>query len=225
LSDAVRGLAAAESIRCVVLRGAGDQSFSVGADTAEISATRSNSKQARSYAFLVREALQALAACRHPTLALIQGTCEAEALALAAVCDMRICSASSTFALPAARLGATLDVAELAAVLAIAGRAATLEMLLEGRVLSAPEAYSRRVVNRVVADPEIEQAGQATAGLIASGAPLAARWNKQFVSRLSIAGQLDDVDVAETFACFDSEDYRIGVDAAVRNSTPRFNGR
>ena len=225
LGEAMRGLAADAAVRCIVLRGAGGRDFSLGADVTEFAVQRANSGQARSYAALVRTALQSVAVCPYPTLAQIQGACEAEALALAAVCDMRICSASSTFALPASRLGATLDAAELAAVLALAGQAATLEMLLEGRPLSASEAYRKRLVSRVVADANIETEVQATAARIAAGAPLVARWNKQFVARLSIATELGDTEPDDAFACFDSEDYRIGVDAAVSNSRPRFNGR
>ncbi len=225
LAEVMRGLAADEALRCIVLRGAGDRAFSMGADVTEFAVQRSNSAQAQSYAALVRGALHSVAACRHPTLARIQGACEAEALALAAVCDMRICGESSVFALPAARLGTTLGGAEVTAVLAIAGQAVILEMLLEGRVLSAQDAYRRRLVNRVVADAEIEEAVRATAGRIASGAPLAARWNKQFVARLTAAAERGDTEPDQAFACFDSEDHRIGIDAAVRNVKPRFSGR
>lgn len=225
LGEAMDGLARDAAVRCVVLRGAGGRAFSAGADVTEFAAQRANSNQARSYAGLIRTALQSVAACPQPTLALIQGACEAEALALAAICDLRICGASSTFSLPSARLGSTLDAAELAPLLAIAGQAAILEILLEARTLSASEAYRKRLVNRVVADAEIETEIQATTARIAAGAPLAARWNKRFVARVGAAAEAGGAAPDGAFACFDSEDYRIGIVAAVRNVKPEFSGR
>jgi enoyl-CoA hydratase len=225
LGAAMRELAEDDDPRCIVLRGAGDQVFSVGADIAEFAAARSNSEQARAYAALVGAALQSVAGCRHPTLALIRGMCQSEALALAAVCDMRICAESSTFSLPAGRLGVALGASELAAIYGIAGQAATLELLLEGRAFSAAEAYLRRMVNRVVPDAEVESEAYAAAGRIGAGAPLAASWNKRFVERLTVGAEIADANLEAGFACFDTEDYKIGLQAFLNNAKPEFKGR
>ena len=64
------------------------------------------------------------------------------------------------------------------------GRAATLEILLEGRVFGAGEAKDKGLVNRVVPDGEVETEAYATAERIAEGAPLVARWHKRFLERL-----------------------------------------
>lgn len=223
LGGAMHDLAADVSLRCVVLRGAGDRAFSVGADVAEFADVCSSAKQARDYSAVVRDALDAVATCRHPTLALIQGACQSEGLALAAVCDLRICSEASRFSLPGGRFGIPLGPEALAAIRRVAGLAATLEMLLEGGAFSGAEAYRRRLVNRVAAATDAE--AYAIAGRIAAGAPLAARWNKQFIARLAVGAAPAGAELDQGWACFDTDDYATGLAALMKGTKPGFKGR
>src|SRR5690606_3475320 len=66
-------LDADESLRCIVLSGAGGKAFSVGADIAEFPEVRRDAGQARRYAKLVNGALTAVGTCRHPVVAAIHG--------------------------------------------------------------------------------------------------------------------------------------------------------
>jgi enoyl-CoA hydratase len=225
LRDAMRELSADESPRCIVLRGAGGKAFAAGADISEFATERAKAKQASAYGSLIHEAMQSVAQCRHPTLALIEGACIGGGLEIAAMCDMRICGASSRFGVPINRLGLTMAYGELQGLLALAGRAVTLEMLLEGRVFDAAEAYHKGLVNRVVPDADVQRESYAAAGRIAAGAPLVARWHKQFVDRLSVQAQIQPEVWAEGYACFDTEDYREGVEAFLAKRKPQFTGR
>ena len=225
LRDTMRELGGDESLRCVVLRGSGEKAFAAGADISEFATERANAVQAKEYGDLIHEAMQAVAQCRHPTVALIQGACIGGGLEIAAMCDLRICGASSRFGVPINRLGLTMAYGELEGLLALAGRAVTLEILLEGRVFDADEAYSKRLVNKVVPDGEVEREAYATAKRIAAGAPLVARWHKQFIERLTVRAALTPEEWDEGFACFDTEDYREGVAAFLAKRKPRFTGR
>jgi enoyl-CoA hydratase len=225
LGAAMHELSADASLRCVVLRGAGDQAFAAGADIAEFATERADSKQASAYGALIHEAMQAVARCRHPTVALIEGACIGGGLEIAAMCDMRICGTSSRFGVPVNRLGLTMAYGELQGLLELVGRAVALEILLEGRVFDAAEAYAKKLVNRVVPDDEVESEAYATAERIAAGAPLVARWHKQFIDRLSVRAQLAPEEWSEGFACFDTEDYREGVEAFLAKRKPLFKGR
>jgi enoyl-CoA hydratase len=87
------------------------------------------------------------------------------------------------------------------------------------------EAYRRRMVNRVVPDAEVESEAYAAAGRIGAGAPLAASWNKRFVERLTVGAEVADAKLEAGFARFDTEDYKIGLQAFLKNAKPEFKGR
>ncbi len=225
LGEVLRELSADDALRCIVLRGAGDQAFAAGADISEFASERADTKQAKQYGNLVHDTMQSVAQCRHPTVALIQGACIGGGLEIAAMCDLRICGEASRFGVPINRLGLTMAYGELQGLLALAGRAVALEILLEGRVFDAQEAFRKRLVNRVVPDGKVEEEAYACAARIAAGAPLVARWHKQYIERLAVTAQLSPDERDEGFACFDTEDYKEGVDAFLNKRKPDFKGK
>ncbi len=224
LGEVMRRLSADDSLRCVVLRGAGGKAFAAGADIAEFAGERADARQAKGYGELIHATMQAVAQCKHPTVALIEGACVGGGLEIAAMCDMRVCGSSSRFGVPINKLGLTMGYGELAGLLALVGRAVALEILLEGRVFTAEEAYRKGLVNRVVPDTEVEKESYALARRIADGAPLVARWHKQFIERLTPGVAIPPAEWDEGFACFDTADYREGVRAFLAKTKPDFKG-
>jgi enoyl-CoA hydratase/carnithine racemase len=225
LGAVMRELSADDALRCIVLRGAGEKAFAAGADIAEFASERANSKQAKPYGNLIHETMQAVARCRHPTVAMIKGACVGGGLEIAAMCDLRVCGNSSRFGIPVNKLGLTMAYGELTGLLALVGRAVALEILLEGRVFEADEAYRKGLVNRVVPDDQVEAEASAAARRIAEGAPLVNRWHKQFIERLTVTAQIPPADWDEGFACFDTADYKEGVAAFLAKRKPDFKGR
>lgn len=225
LGDAMRSLSADDTLRCIVLRGAGGKAFAAGADIAEFATERADSRQACGYGELIHSTMKAVGQCRHPTVALIEGACVGGGLEIAAMCDLRICGTSSRFGVPISKLGLTMGYGELAGLLALVGRAVTLEILLEGRVFKAAEAFHKGLVNRVVADGDVEKEAYALARRIADGAPLVARWHKQFIERLTPCADIPASEWDQGFACFDTEDYKEGVRAFLAKTKPDFRGR
>ena len=225
LGEALRDLSADDALRCVVVRGAGEKAFAAGADIAEFARERADARQAREYGRLIHDTMQAIARCRHPTVALIRGACVGGGLEIAAMCDLRVCGESSRFGIPVNRLGLTMAYGELMGLLALVGRAVALEILLEGRVFDAGEALRKGLVNRVVPDDKVEDEAYATARRIAEGAPLVNRWHKQFIERLAVRAEIAPAEWDEGFACFDTGDYREGVAAFLAKRKPDFKGR
>ena len=225
LGAVMRELSADDTLRCVVLRGTGDKAFAAGADIAEFASERADSRQAKTYGTLIHDTMQSVALCKHPTIAMIKGACVGGGLEIAAMCDLRICGASSRFGVPINKLGLTMGYGELAGLLALVGRAVALEILLEGRVFDAGEALHKRLVNRVAADDKVELETYATAACIAAGAPLVARWHKQFIERLTVRADIASAEWDEGFACFDTADYRVGVEAFLAKKKPQFRAR
>jgi enoyl-CoA hydratase/carnithine racemase len=177
------------------------------------------------YGKLVADTMQAVLDCRHPTVALIKGACVGGGLEVAACCDIRICGESSRFGVPINRLGLVMAYGELGKLMALVGRATTLEILLEGRVFGAAEAKDKGLVNRVVPDDKVEEEAYATARRIAEGAPLVARWHKKFTRRLLDPKRLSQAEWNEGFACYDTEDFKTGVQAFLEKKNPTFKGR
>jgi enoyl-CoA hydratase/carnithine racemase len=225
LGAAMSDLGADDSLRCLVLRGAGDKAFAAGADIAEFNAERANSMQAKAYSQGGIGWMHAIAECRHPTVALIQGACVGGGLLVASQCDLRICNESARFGVPVKNLGLTESYDELQAMMRVIGPVASLEILLEGRIWGAREAYEKGLVNRVVPDAGVVEEAYATARRIADGAPLVARWHKKFIRRLLDPRPLTAEERDEGYACFDTEDFRTGVAAFLAKKKPDFAGR
>jgi len=225
LGAAMKALGADDSLRCIVLRGAGDKAFAAGADIAEFHTERASSEQAKAYSQGGIGWMHSVADCCHPTLALIQGACVGGGLLIASQCDLRICNESARFGVPVKNLGLTESYDELQAMMRVTGPATALEMLLEGRIWRAREAYEKGLVNRVVADAGVVAEAYAAARRIADGAPLVARWHKKFIRRLLDPRPLTQEERDEGYACFDTEDFKTGVGAFLAKKKPEFHGR
>jgi enoyl-CoA hydratase len=225
VGEHLRALSADDSVRCVVLRGAGEKAFAAGADIAEFKTERANATQARDYGIAIQRSMDAVRDCRHPTVAMIHGVCVGGGLELASLCDLRICGESSRFGVPVKNLGLVMAYGELEGLIGLVGRAVALEIVLEGRVFGAQEAMQKRLVSRVVADDQVTIETLATANRIADGAPLVARWHKKFAARLSEGTPLTSAEYDESFACFGTEDFQTGYRAFLAKEKPKFSGR
>ena len=222
LGDMVTQLSEDDTLRCVILRGAGEKSFSPGNDIAEFAHERSNKKQAIEYGKVMHRTADALANCRHPLVAQIHGICVGGGLEIAALCDLRICGQSSRFGAPIKNLGLVMAYAEMAPLVRLVGSAVALEILLEGRIFNAAEAKEKGLVTRVVPDDQVAAEVRAAAQRIADGAPLVARWHKKFARRLAEGTSLSAAELDECFDCFDTEDFRIGYAAFLAKEKPQF---
>ncbi|AOB30207.1 enoyl-CoA hydratase [Bordetella sp. H567] len=225
LGDTFTALSRDDSVRCIVLRGAGEKAFSPGNDISEFETFRSNSAQAREYGAIMRRTIEAIGQCRHPVVAQIHGICVGGGMEIAGLADVRICGTSSRFGVPIKNLGLVMSYSELAPLVRLVGPDVALAMLLEGTIFGADEALRLGVVTRVVDDEQVAAEAQATAQRIAAGAPLVARWHKKFVRRLGTGAALNDAERDEAFECFDTEDFRTGYRAFLAKQTPDFTGR
>ena len=225
LTENMAILSVDRDIRCAVGRGAGTDAFPAGADLEEFVTTRATLEQALHYHGQVAAALNAIADCPHPTVALIEGACIGGGLEIAGVCDLRICNESARFGAPINKLGFSMYPGEMEGLLKLAGAAVMKEILLEGRILTASEAYDKGLVTRVVPEHQTVDEAYATARRICAGAPLVAGWHKQWIRHLQSGRPLSDDDRAAAFAFLDTEDYREGLAAFIEKRKPAFKAR
>ncbi|MBI4984167.1 MAG: enoyl-CoA hydratase/isomerase family protein [Rhodocyclales bacterium] len=224
LSEVFADVAAAEDLRCIVVRGEG-QAFAAGGDLEEFRSARDTVERALAYHEAVGAALDAVARCAIPTVAQIAGPCVGGGLEIAAACDLRIAGESARFGAPINKIGFSMYPGEMAGLLTLAGPAVVKEILLEGRLLSAREAYEKGLVTRVVADADVARETLATAQRIAAGAPLVARWHKQWIARLLEDRPLTPEEKRASFAFLDSADYHEGLAAFLEKRSPVFRGQ
>jgi enoyl-CoA hydratase/carnithine racemase len=224
LGSVFSGLSESNETRCVIIRGAGD-AFAAGADISVFETERRDAAAAKVYANTTVSALHALSHCKHPVLAQIKGACVGGGLEIASACDMRIAAASSKFGIPVKKLGLVVGQSELKDLLRVVSPAVALEIVLEGRIFGAAEAERKGLINRIVADEELEKEVRDTAERIAEGAPLVARWHKRFIQRLLNPAPLTETESDEFFACFDTQDFRTGYAAFLAKKKPIFAGQ
>ncbi|MBM3485620.1 MAG: enoyl-CoA hydratase/isomerase family protein [Alphaproteobacteria bacterium] len=225
LGAAFEALSHDEALRCVILRGAGTEAFAAGADISGFPTERSTPALVRTYTDDTDRATRAIAACRHPVIAMIHGFCLGGGLEIAVNCDIRIAGRSARFGIPVKRMGLFLSYDLLDSLIAIAGRATTMELVLEGRVFDAAEALERQLVSRLVDDAGLEAEAIATAERIADGAPLAARFHRRAIRRLGEPQPITEAEHEASLAYAESEDYRAAYKAFLAKEKPRFSGR
>lgn len=225
MADTLDGLGDDDSLRCIVLRGAGEVSFCAGADISGFEEERSTREKVRDYEAATDRAFAAAHTCRHPVIAMIHGFCLGGGFELALGCDLRISAMSGRFGIPAKNVGLFLSYSLLELLIDAAGKAIAKEVLLEGRILPALEAQSKNLITRVVDDDGLEEEVMTAARRIADGAPLTARWHREAIRRIAQPGPYSAAELEAQYDYADSDDYRAGYQAFLDGKKPRFTGR
>jgi enoyl-CoA hydratase/carnithine racemase len=225
LAECFHQISARHELRVVVVRGA-PGAFAAGADIAEFKRERMTRDQVRHYhEEMIRPALQSIAHCPIPVVAAIDGPCVGGGLEIASVCDIRLATERSRFGIPILRLGFPLAPSEAAGLVSLVGKSVALEILLEGRIMEAAEAYDKGLVNRVIPTSIFDDELAATVQRIAGGAPHAARRNKWLIHLLAAVQDDQVLSPMQRESCWDfvdTQDYVRGIDAFLNKTAPRF---
>ena len=226
LGEAMDALSADGSLRCVVLRGAGEVSFSAGADIAAFRQERGTPEREAAYAEALENAFISIERCVHPVVAAVRGWAMGGGCGIALMADFRVGGPGTRLGIPARMLNLYYPHAGLDALLRTAGQAVASEMLLEGRVYDGAEALERRLLHRLAAeDSQVPAEAEALARRIAEGAPLANRFHKAALRALRGPLPITVADRAAADAFPATEDFREAVAAFAERRKPVFHGR
>lgn len=216
-----------DSIRVVVLTGAGDKAFVAGADISKFGDERASEEGVRKYNDAVEAAYASVHEFPKPTIAMIRGFCVGGGMGIASCCDLRIASEDARFAVPAAKLGLGYGYPGVKRLMDIVGPSFTKEIFFTARLFDVMEAVEMGLVNRVIENGELEFYVKDYAATIAANAPLTVDSIKFIVGEACKDELKRDMKRCEDMvdACFKSEDYKEGRAAFMEKRKPVFKGR
>jgi enoyl-CoA hydratase/carnithine racemase len=226
IAPAMKQFDADPEVRCVAFRGAGSAAFSAGADVSEFEKTRSSTEAVDGYDDLLDQVLHAIQGSLKPSVAMICGYCLGGGVEIALACDLRYCSASSQFGVPAARLGLAYNVEGHKRLLETVGHARAREIMFLGRRYKADEALAMGLVHRVLPDSSLEAFVTEVLQTLAENAPLSIANTKTILEEyVKSSGTPDAARMrAAIERCARSADYEEGRRAFMEKRKPRFKG-
>ncbi|MFO0665996.1 MAG: enoyl-CoA hydratase-related protein [Polyangiaceae bacterium] len=221
-----REAVANDSVRAIVITGAGDKAFCAGADLKERQGMSEN--DIRVQVALYRSELGVLDRSPKPVIAAINGVAFGGGLELALVCDLRVAASHATLALPETTLGIIPGAGGTQRLPRVVGDARAKEMILLGRRLTAQESLAWGLVNRVAA-PGINLLDDVLGYIepIAQGAPIAQAAALEAIDRaqentLEVGLELEKVSYDKVLV---SEDRREALLAFAEKRKPQFKGK
>lgn len=225
LRDVMNTLSADNDLRCVVLRGAGTEAFSAGADIKAFAEERGTEEREAEYAHVLDESMQSIRLCRHPVVAMIMGYCIGGGAGIATMCDFRVGGEGMRFGITARNLGIWYPYAEIDPIIQLVGTAVTSEILIEGRIFTGREAYEKGLLSRLVADDLVEAEALALAERIGQGSPLSARYHKAAIRKLRGPLPITPEEERASSDFMKTEDFRNACAAFAAKRKPIFQGR
>lgn len=226
IGDTIESCAEDESVRVLVLKGAG-KSFCSGGDLKDnrFLTTDSDLEKERCLRTLHRIPL-GLRKLPQPVIGALSGVVGGGGLDLAMGCDIRIASEDARFGSLFARIGLMPDGGGTYHLPRLLGTSKALEMLLSGDLIDAREAHRIGLVNRVVEPQELEGEVLSFAGQLANGPFQSMRLTKQIVYQ-NLACSLENALEQEIFGQIflsGTEDAQEGIKAFAEGRKPGFKG-
>jgi enoyl-CoA hydratase len=163
-----------ESVRAVVITGAGDKSFVAGADIKELAVQSPTT--GREHAITGQHVLDLIEHMGKPVIAAINGYALGGGCELAMACTIRIAADTAKLGQPEINLGIIPGYAGTQRLPRLVGRGRALELLLTGDQITAQEAHRLGLVNRVVPGADLLAQAKALAASLAAKAPIAIRY-------------------------------------------------
>lgn len=201
------------TVRCVVLTGAGDKSFVAGADIGSMSTM--TKAEGEAFGKMGNDVFLMIESFPLPVIAAVNGFALGGGNELAMSCDIRYCSENAVFGQPEVGLGITPGFGGTQRLIRLVGIGKAKEMIYSAKNIKADEAYRIGLVNGVCTQEELMPTVMKLAKRIAANAPIAVRNCKMAMTEGFLADLDHAVSIEEKYfsECFETEDQREGMKA------------
>ena len=198
-----------ETVRCLVITGAGDRAFAAGADIAAMADMEP--EEAAAFSRRGNAVFRRIESFPLPTIAAVNGYALGGGCELSMACDIRLCSENAVFGQPEVTLG----FGGTQRLMRLIGMGKAKELIFSARTVKATEALAMGLVNGVYPAEELLPAAKKLAARIARNAPIAVRACKAAMNE-GVDQAMDEAivtEVREFSDCFSSEDQKRGMQA------------
>lgn len=222
IRDSLQQLDRNDRVRVVIITG-NDQAFAAGADIKQM-ADKSAVDMFMIDQFSTWDQIRKT---KKPVIAAVSGFCLGGGCELAMTCDMIIASETARFGQPEIKIGVMPGAGGTQRLTRAIGKAKTMEMVLTGRFISAEEALSSGLINKVAPVEMYLREAVSLATEIAQMSPVATQLAKESVNR-AFETHLDEglhFERKNFYLCFSSEDQKEGMKAFIEKRKAEFKGK
>jgi enoyl-CoA hydratase/carnithine racemase len=225
LHDRSNRLTTDDSLRAVVITGAGDRAFCSGADLIERQTMTAAGRTAHTGA--IAAAIEAVAALPVPVIGALRGFALAGGAELALACDLRIGEPNTVMGFPEVKIGIFPGAGGVVRLPRLIGASVANELLFTGRQVAADEAYRLGLLDEIVQSDTVLDRALGIARQIAANAPLAVRAVKAALHESAglPLDQANEIVGGYRRPLDATADYQEGLAAFAENRPPRFTGR
>lgn len=200
-----------DTVRCVILTGAGDKSFVAGADIGEMSTL--TKAEGEAFGKKGNDVFRKLETLPIPVIAAVNGFALGGGCEISMSCDIRICSDNAMFGQPEVGLGITPGFGGTQRLARCVSVGMAKQLIYTARNIKADEALRIGLVNAIYPQDELMAAAKKMASTIAANAPIAVRNCKKAIND-GLQTNIDDALVIEEKLfgdCFETEDQKAGM--------------
>ncbi|WP_109832848.1 enoyl-CoA hydratase/isomerase family protein [Reichenbachiella versicolor] len=214
-----------ESVKGIILTGAGDKAFVAGADIKELAEV--NQVNARGLAESGQEVFDIIERFSKPVIAAINGYTLGGGCELAMACHIRVATVASKFGLPEVSLGLIPGYGGTQRLTQLVGKGKAMEMILTGDIVTSDRALTFGLVNYLVPDPvALRQKCLDIMNKIISKAPMAISLAIDCINAVHTSGENGYQTEANSFGRLcGTDDFKEGTKAFIEKRTPTFTGK
>ena len=227
LPELIKELEVDHTVRVIVFRGAGEASFSVGADIEELKRLYDEDGPETGFLGHTGIAVDAIAECHTPTIAMVHGLCFGGGCAIALCADIRIASEEATFAITPAKLGLGYPFNGVERAVQELGPANARYLLMTAKRVLGEDALQTGLVQELHKKEDLLEATLELAHTVASNAPKTIRAIRKSIQQVLLPPSDRSTKAIHQWIvdCANSDDYQEGLQAFMEKRKPKFRGR